>query len=323
MMGRMKPSRPARPRAIVLGPQRHVPIVKPALDALGITPKAEIAFVSAGWEERESEDGEFREHVGRPVRNLEIWSRVERIFAREPQLLTAMRQRHDALRRAQELYRLRLAGLVGPARALFVHEGDPAIVGPELDGAIAMVKTLDEQHCKRIAELHREFDARVQPKQLATVKQHHAEIAEALEGAQALCIAGGHVGVLLHRLELFDVLGIWGERPIVAWSAGAMALSERIVLFHHGHSMMDAGVGEEVMEAGLGALPGIVVLPHARKRLDLHDRVSLQLLSRRMEPAKCVLLDDGDRLDWNGKEWREQNGGRSLDYSGKVVEARA
>ncbi|MEY2714334.1 MAG: hypothetical protein RIT24_677 [Planctomycetota bacterium] len=323
MMGRMKASRPARPRAIVLGPQRHVPIVKPALEALGVSAKAEIAFVSAGWEERESEDGEFREHVGRPVRNLEIWGRVERIFAREPQLLTAMRQRHDALRRAQELYRLRLEGLVGPARALLVHEGDPAIVKPELDGAIAMVKSLDDEHCKRIAELHREFDARVQPKQLATVREHRAEIEKALDGAHALCVAGGHVGVLLHRLDLFDVVGLWGERPIVAWSAGAMALSERIVLFHHGHSMMGSGVDAEVMEAGIGALPGIVALPHARKRLDLHDRVSLQLLSRRMQPAKCVLLDDGDRLDWDGAEWREHKGGRSLDQAGKVVEARA
>lgn len=323
MMGRMKPSRPARPRAIVLGPQRHVPIVKPAIEAMGVSPKAEVAFISAGWEERESEDGEFREHVGCTVRNLEIWGRVERIFARDPSLLTAMRQRHDALRRAQELYRLRLEGLVGPARALMVHGGDPALVRAELDGAIAMLQALDAEHCKRIADLHQEFDQRVQPRQLDSVREHRKEIVAILEGCEALCVAGGHVGVLLHRLDLFDVTGAWGDRPIVAWSAGAMALSDRVVLFHHGHSMFGGGVDAEVMEAGIGALPGIVALPHAKKRLDLHDRVSLQLLSRRMQPAKCVLLDDGDRLDWDGIEWRAHKGGRSLDGAGHVVEARA
>lgn len=323
MMPPMKSSRPVRPRAIVLGPQRHVPIVKPALESLGLEADAEIAFVSAGWEERENEDGEFREHVGCPVRNLEIWGRVERIFAREPQLLVAMRQRHDALRRAQELYRLRLEGLVGPARALLVHGGDPEMVRPELEGAIAMVKALDEEHLRRIAGLHRQFDDRVQPKRLAAVREHRDEIVEALKGAQALCVAGGHVGVLLHRLDLFDVVESWGDRPIVAWSAGAMALSERIVLFHHGHWMSANGVDAEVMEAGKVALPGIVPLPHAKKRLDLHDRTSLQLLARRMAPAKCVLLDDGDRLDWDGRQWRMPDGGRALDLDGHVAEARA
>ena len=50
----------------------------------------------------------------------------------------------------------------------------------------------------------------------------------------ALAIAGGHVGVLLRCLKLFGVSPP-AELPVVAWSAGAMALTDRVVLYNdHG-----------------------------------------------------------------------------------------
>ncbi len=311
------------PRAVVLGPQRHVPIVRSAVESLvGKRRSAPVAFVSAGWEEREAEDGEFRDHLGQPVLNLEIWSRVERIFARDPELLAAMRARHDALRRLQEVYRLRLHGLVQPAlllvRRAAEHGAAEQDVADEAAAAVAMVRQLDAEHCRRVAELHAEFDARVRPGERAAVVQHRREIAGQLEAAAVLCIAGGHVGVLLHRLQLFDVLGLWGDRPLIAWSAGAMALAEQVVLFHHardlGHDVCDT----EVMERGLGALPGIVPLPHSRKRLPLQDQDSLRLLSLRFAGSVCALLDDGDRFDFDGQRWTAHPGGRTLAESGRV-----
>lgn len=307
-------------KAVVLGPQRHVPIVKPALESMVGPARAPIAFVSGGWEERESEDGEFRDHVQRPVLNLEIWSRVERIFARDPELLEAMRQRHDTLRRLQELYRLRLEGLLAAATALLRHDGDAALVEPEAASAIAMVRALDQEHQQRIAAVHAEFDARVRPAHRDAVVQHKRELQQQMEHAVALCIAGGHVGVLLHRLHLFDVLGLWGDRPIVAWSAGAMVLSTRIVLFHHGQNMGQGTVDTEVMEGGFGVLPGIVPLPHSKKRVDFKNRVGLRLFARRFDPDLCVLLDDGDRIDWDGRTWTPHKGCRRLDRSGEVRE---
>ncbi len=47
----------------------------------------------------------------------------------------------------------------------------------------------------------------------------------------ALAIAGGHVGELARVLHLFHVAPHLPPR-VVAWSAGAMALTERVVLFH-------------------------------------------------------------------------------------------
>src|SRR5688572_28226352 len=114
---------PAPRRVVCLGPQRHVKAVRPALDRL-CPAGAPMALVTAGWEEREAEDAEFKEHVARPVVNLGAWEAVERIFAAVPEWLLAMRQRHDLLRTAQELYRLRLEGLVAAAATLLRRVGE-------------------------------------------------------------------------------------------------------------------------------------------------------------------------------------------------------
>ena len=306
-------------RAILLGPQRHVPIVRPAVEFLvGERHAGPVAVVTAGWEEREAEDGELRDHLARPVVNLEVWQRVERIFAADPELLAAMRNRHDTLRRVQELYRLRLSGLVAAAAALLSRLGDNALLEPERQGAIEMLRLLDRGHVERVAAIHAEFEARWRPGEREHVRRHRGELARVLQDASCLCIAGGHVGVLLHRLRLFDLLGIWGQRPVVAWSAGAMVLTERIVLFHDDPTQGNPDT--EVMENGLAAVLGVVALPHARRRLALDDALRMQLLARRLAPSFCAVLDDGCRLDWDGRHWSAPPGTRRVDESGRLQE---
>jgi hypothetical protein len=119
-------------------------------------------------------------------------------------------------------------------------------------------------------------------------------VAELVSAAGAVAIAGGHVGVLLRCLQVF-VVELPAERPVVAWSAGAMALSDRVVLYNdRGPSGM---VGSEVWDRGLGRAPRIVALPHARRRLRMDDPSVLQVLVRRFADASCLLLDDGARVD--------------------------
>jgi hypothetical protein len=73
-----------------------------------------------------------------------------------------------------------------------------------------------------------------------------------------------------------------------------MALTERIVLFH---DHVPHGVAQtEVYGEGLGVLRGLVLLPHARRRLRVDDRVRMGVLARRFAPARCAVLDDGVRL---------------------------
>jgi len=49
-------------KVLLLGPQRFEPTLASAVRSLGID--GAIATVTAGWQERESEDDELREHVG-------------------------------------------------------------------------------------------------------------------------------------------------------------------------------------------------------------------------------------------------------------------
>ncbi len=109
-----------------------------------------------------------------------------------------------------------------------------------------------------------------------------------------LVVAGGHVGVLLRLLRLFDVRPT-ASQAVIAWSAGAMALTERVVLFHDRAPQGPAP--PEIYADGMGLIRGAVLLPHARRRLRVDEPMRLAAMSRRFAPARCVVLDDGIRLD--------------------------
>jgi cyanophycinase-like exopeptidase len=116
-----------------------------------------------------------------------------------------------------------------------------------------------------------------------------------LAEAAALVIAGGHVGVLAEVLHLFNVAAALNGAPVIAWSAGAMALTDRIVLFH---DRAPQGPGHpEVYGSGLSLLRDVVLLPHARARLRLPDTPRMAVLARRFAPARCVPLEAGTRID--------------------------
>ena len=182
--------------------------------------------------------------------------------------------------------------------------------------AIRAVRTLDRWHLRRIRRLHDEFDDRLRPGSRPAVVRHRDEIAALIERSGALCIAGGHVAVLLGRLRLFEVASLVGERPVIAWSAGAMAVCDRVVLYHD--SPPQGAGNPEVLDAGLALCRRIVVLPHARARLKLDDPVRVSLFARRFAPATCVVPDEGSRLSWDGRTWAAGPGTFRLGRRGRV-----
>ena len=114
-----------------------------------------------------------------------------------------------------------------------------------------------------------------------------------------MVIAGGHVGVLADVLHLFNVAAVFvGSRPVIAWSAGAMALTDRIVLF--GDRSPQGPGHPEVYGSGLSVLRDVVLLPHARARMLLDDTPRMAVFARRFGPARCVLLDPGTRIELDG-----------------------
>ena len=294
----------AAPSIILLGPQRLEPTLAEAIATIeegGSQEDARIGLVTAGWEEREEEDGELKEHLGGRGVNLQLFSRGEDVFERDPELLDAMRETHEVRRRMQDVYRVRLSFALDAARELLRRPETDELMTSERIAAIEAVHELDDHHLARVRELDREFQERWKPQERDAVRTHREELEKLLADVSIVCVAGGHVAILLNRMRMCGFPTLIEGRSIVAWSAGAMALSQRIILFH---DTPPQGQGNaEILGGGLEIAPGIVPLPHAKRRLLLDDEVRVGLFARRFGPDLCATLDQGERLDWNGERW--------------------
>ncbi|MBL8860175.1 MAG: hypothetical protein JNL28_16815 [Planctomycetes bacterium] len=309
-------------RVVLLGPQRLQPTLNKAVAAARVS--GPLAAITAGWEERESEDQEMRDHLGGHTINLRVYDRAEDVMRRDPELNAAIRERQDRLRVQHDLYRVRLAHAMAAARELLHREqtdGYSEMLNAEREAAIEAVRTLDGFHLMKVVDVHHEFEDRLRPLERSIVEHHRREMAHILNDCGALCVAGGHVVALLHRMRLFDVLGLVEHKPIFAWSAGAMALGERVVLFHDNPPQ---GTGNaELFEEGLSAYSGVLPLPHARHRLHLHDRTRVALMARRFAPAQVVAFDALTRMEWNGSSWHGDKGTLRLTEGGVMTQAGA
>jgi hypothetical protein len=271
---------------VLLGPQRAQPTVTRALADLGVA--GPVALVAAGWQERESDPSVIPE-LGVPSVNLALHARAESLFEQAQPFAEAYKRRQTRLKQMQDFYRLRLEHAEQAARAIAVRQVDGALRDEELGVSLDLQRRLDQDHLDRCRAVHAEFQARWPPAADDPLARQKRELQALIEPTRALVIAGGHVAVLLNRLRLFDVLALAGGRPVLAWSAGAMALTEWIVLFHD-HPPVGEGM-VEILDAGLGAVPGVVALPNPRLRLRLDDPERVQLLSQRFAPAACVAMD--------------------------------
>ena len=265
---------------IVLGPQRRPTL---AAVARGFPPHVRFATVTAGWLEREPEIGELHGLLGDRAVNLRLWQRWQEVLEADPELATAELNHREVLAELQELYAVRLQH-AGAAVAAVRRAHRPRVGAAVLADAEETVRQIDARHLDRVREADADFAAAWRPAERDAVARHRAEVAGLLH--DVLVVAGGHVGVLLHVLRLFGVLP---AGPVIAWSAGAMALTERVVLF--------ADSAAEVLGTGLAVLPEVVLLPHARRRLDLGDADAVGRLARRFAPDRCLVLDDGVQLD--------------------------
>lgn len=310
-------SAPAIPSGLAfLGPQRFRPTLADAVSTLGI--EGDIATVTAGWQERECEVEELHEHLGGRAVNLELHRRADVVFAADPEFAQAHHRRQELFREMQEIYRLRLDAAMDVCLTLLRRPGHARLLAEETQAAIDAVRWLDDAHLVRVRDIHAEFRERWHPAERAAVRKERDAIAGLIAGVSALAIAGGHVAALTNRLRMFDVLSLTGERPVLAWSGGAMAASERIVLFHD-HPPHGSGHAQ-VMDEGLGLTEDMIFLPHVHRRLDLADTVRVGLMARRFDPARCVALEDGATLTWRlNVGWTATPDCQRLTGEGKLV----
>lgn len=302
------------PRVVLLGPQRNAITITEELDAAGVVGK--IATVTAGWQEREAEDDELQDAIGHRAVNLRLHARVDRAFAEDPALFGRHRERQDRLRRLQDLYRLRLDKYLDAALALFRRD-QPADELPDArEGAVQALRDLDKHHLELVARVHDEFEAELSLRPSKPLQRERDEVAELIDSCAMVAVAGGHVATLLGRLRLLNLQACLRDKPVMAWSAGAMVLAERVVLFHD--SPPEGAGNAEVLEPGLGLARHIVALPHASERLHLQDHPRMALFAQRFAPAACVALDPYARARWSGGRWHLADGTFAIGSDGTL-----
>jgi peptidase E len=277
---------------ILLGPQSPVANLRGAIDASNVD--GPIVAITAGWRDSEGEIEELIEIVGRPVEDLFLYEKAEKVFGSEPDLRALHRERQDKLHELQRLYRIRLRPTLAAARRLIRENSDPKLLAVEQRAAISQVRALDRHHLRRIMSIHRDFDLRRSGMDIPMANTLRESVHRQVEKAGLVLIAGGHVAVLLNRIRLFRLHDLLAQKSVIAWSAGAMALSDRIVLFHQ--KAPQGKSDAEVLDAGLGIVRRHVLLPHAQTRLDWQNQNRLALFSRRFAPAACCTLDNGSMI---------------------------
>ncbi len=297
----------------VLGPQRPAPNLPGVLQAL--PGEGPLLLVSAGWRFAEHEQPDALARLGIEAVHLPLYRWFADIRAASPALDTAYAARQQRIREAKRLYQARLRhALEALAELADDLADDPALVQPEYDHALAHVRALDARYLETTAAIHVAYPEVARPWEHPAARGRYDEIRGLLQGARALLVAGGHVGVLLTRLRFFglgDLIpeAIAGGTHVVAWSAGAMALSERVVLFYD--DPPEGPVAPEVFDRGLGVLPRAVFLPHARRRLRVEDVPRVRRLAARFGPSPCVGLEMGAHLVHDEGLWSSRGDRRA------------
>lgn len=307
------------PWRILLGPQRPEVNLDSAIGQLGID-DAPIAVISAAWQEAEGDIDDIQRLVSNPLHDLGLYQRTDTVFAADDALRSAYRLRQDQLIAQQRMYRLRLRQLMIAAREILRIEGDTKAVAEERRHAISQLRALDRHHLRQTRKIYARFDEQFSASHNDPLAESVARLEEDLARCQTVLITGGNVVVLMNRLRLFGFDSLLKDKNIVGWSAGAMVLCDRIVLFHD--RMPQGRRDPEVMCAGLGIVSDTVLLPDARFRLRKNEAVRSSLFSRRFSPATCLTLDNGSLLRVDGDKVTRSESVRHVSREGKFVRVR-
>ena len=308
------------PLRLLLGPQRPTINLPTAIEASGLAP-ASLAVISAGWQEAEGDIDDVRGILGLPLSDLRLYHRAEAVFTANPDIEAAYRARQDRLQEQQRFYRLRLRQLAIAARETLRAEGDAEVLAAEQRHAIAQLRALDRHHLRRTEMAHAAFEAAYPAAGSPDLATHRAEIAAVIEAADGVLITGGNVIVLLNRMRLFGLADLLAGKSVIAWSAGAMALAGRIVLFHD--RMPQGRRDAELLGTGLGLIDGHLFFPDPQRRLRKHDRLRVGFLSRRFAPDACVALDSGASVEFRGSLPQRADAAERLTREGRFKRLRA
>ncbi len=304
-----------KPKVILLGPQRPRPNVSQALARLEVS--GPVALVTAGWQDTEAASAaELAAAIDHASVDLGLYARTERLIGADPVLAAAYRERQDRIKELHRTYRIRLRHAVAAVRELADLGVDPGLLQTQMRSAIAQIRSLDRHHVQHIAGIHQDFEQCLPPPTRDLLSTERAAVAKQVGDCAAILVAGGHVVVLLNRMRLFGMQELLATRPLIAWSAGAMAVSERVIVYHD-HAPQGRRP-PEVLDGGFGILTGVVPLPDAARRLDWSDRSRLGQLARRFAPAACVTLDPDSLIAFDEERLIAAEHATRLDAAGRA-----
>ncbi len=301
---------------LLTGPQHAQPRLREALRSWNISGK--IGLVSAGWEEDEFDDAWVRDAVDNAVVNSHLYEFGEQLFVEDPEIIHLLRRRQDELRKLREVNKIQLDHLLATARELLRREFAGEEVLAETDTTFRQIREVDALYIDHVHDVIRKYDKQIEPTSRATVLNYRQRVLEQLDGCQALFVAGGHIGVLLNRLNLSRLLRHL-QIPVIAWSGGAMAMGDKIVFYHHfiPHSSGDA----ELSRHGMRWFHSLLLFPSASQRLNLASRVEIALLARRFNEDFCYAMDEGSELEWSSQKLVRMDGINRLSLDGYLVRA--
>ena len=312
---------PNERKLILLGPQPEYASLKTALVELQIP--APVALITAGWETEEGDDQDLKQAIGIETINLNLFARSEQLFSDDPELIDTLRIRQDELRHLRDAYQARLNHLLTAARQIIRRQDSLIDLNPEKESAIEMVRQLDRQYFVRTSQIIDHYEQKLQTANRTHVIEHRREIGEILNKVHAVLVAGGHVAINLNRLRIFGIMEMRTDLPMIAWSGGAMSLSDQIVFFHDSPPQ---GPGDaEVLRSGMSLFHDLLPLPDAKTRLNLDDQARVELFARRFSRFKCVIFDEQTILERKNGNWiaKGQHPVTQLGEAGHVQEFRS
>ena len=282
----------------VLGPQDPIPNIA---DALKIhCPPGPVALISAGWRHDEDDIASLTRDIDREIYHLPLYEWFDELGGAEPELSGLHRMRRKQILAFKKVYHIQLqAALETWDNIRRLHRSKPSLYEEDEQLACQYLQEVDRNCLHRLEQIRADFTAIQQPWLHESVLPIFEEIAFTLSRCKSVIITGGHAAILRNRLMFFGLQNLLHEfvddgNHIYAWSAGAMALSNRMVLYHD-----DPPWGNgypEVMDYGLGLLDQVIFFPHAKARLDLSDPSRIERLARRFSPDSCICIENGAHL---------------------------
>lgn len=301
-------------RVTLLGPLSDGVDLAAEIEAFGVD--GPVALITAGWEEGERNDAGIDRRLGGGSRNLGLYGRRLDVLSSDAEYAEAERLLRTQLDELREQYQRRLRAALDGVDVMRTRFADvPGGAGEQLSAAIDAVRALDEGHAVALSGAYERFYAAHPPHDRPVIRAHRDEVASIVGECAAIAIAGGHVGVLNDCLHLCNLASLIDAQPLLVWSSGCMALSERIVVIDDDDP---AARPAELYDIGIGVAHGLVALP-VSGRLHAHDADGLALLAARFAPSVCVVLDAGDRLELSSGRAADLNAVGIVAPDGRLV----